>query len=1067
MQNEKNNTPNYGATTSEVDFITKTAPFQQNFENLPVEFKNSRRHFPVTVKLNEGANGELKKEFDFGGISWNRSENQKTLAEIGKRNFGTVVSDFLFFDFDNVVKDGDFINEKVEDFVNELQLTFPEVYIEYSATQTGLHCFLKPTDGKFGKITNGEKDILYFDKEQNAKLEIFYLMTSKFCLCTGDKYDDGDLIPKGESVDAYFENVLKEIKNQHSNLRELITPNVIVPAEKQPIKASIGVTDIYNTNYSTDPEFEQARKQAIFDCIPVGSLSDEEWFEFISSAKHAGFNYSEVDLKNREDPKRYNADENLKRWNSANDPSFGIQNLYNLAVRYGNFNEKEFRREYEENHKKSEVKKIFNSDEDSEKIIDWQKHNGEISPEVLKYLGDAKTYLENLKVEDITAGNILSSKTKYAVAHCLFYDFYSDVATNFLTRMKSAIQAAKAKVKSATVENPVVDEIKSLSSIRPSDFDKSVSAIVTETKTKHKIFLVKLNAEKAKERREQYEQAPSTTRTNCPDCPIDLVLPYQTSFEKNRGIFANDDNGRPKCISRTPIVPTRKFVNPAEGTYHYEIAINTQGDEWQKVIYDAESLFNAKNVMNLVNDGARFSSKTAADVSEWLTTILSVPENQEIIQKVDIYNQPGWTDETCTEFIYPQNEEKYLVRTKNFDYEKTFAKRGDKSEWLKMFKKVLDKSAVTRLTLGAALSAPLVNVLNVRNLQLHLSCPSGNGKSALVKFATSTYGNPEKFKFKFNGTSNSFETQSTLFNDLPSWLEELQSANKKQRENIDQVIYDYESGIGRGRNTKNNFLQKQKYFRGCRISTGEQNLTNQFSGEGAISRILEITLADIFDNDFAIEIHQFCADNFGHFGQEWINYIINNKADFRKYFADTEKDYRQYGLMSNHVTTFAACHTALLFFCKMLEIDANTIEKNLITDFCDFAGSGELPTKDRATNASRALQTVAETVASHPKFFKAEKYDSDTEELKLGNSDEGSAMYDYGFILKNGDVAIYPSALREILKDYPSVDALIRNFAECGYLECGTNEKRPYQKQAKYNGIPRWVYRFKKATLEN
>lgn len=258
----------------------------------------------------------------------------------------------------------------------------------------------------------------------------------------------------------------------------------------------------------------------------------------------------------------------------------------------------------------------------------------------------------------------------------------------------------------------------------------------------------------------------------------------------------------------------------------------------------------------------------------------------------------------------------------------------------------------------------------------------------------------------------------------------------------------------------------QKYFHGCRISTGEQNLTNHFSGEGAISRILEITRADIFDNDFAIEIHQFCADNFGHFGQDWINFIIEHKAEFRKTFSDTEKNYRKYGLMSNHVTTFAACHTALLFFCKMLEIDANTIEKNLITDFCDLAGSGELPTKDRATNASRALQTVAETVASHPKFFKAEKYDSDTEELKLGISDEGSAIYDYGFILKNGDVAIYPSALREILKDYPSVDALIRNFAENDYLECGNDSNRPYQKAVKYQGKNYWVYRVKKSALE-
>lgn len=258
-----------------------------------------------------------------------------------------------------------------------------------------------------------------------------------------------------------------------------------------------------------------------------------------------------------------------------------------------------------------------------------------------------------------------------------------------------------------------------------------------------------------------------------------------------------------------------------------------------------------------------------------------------------------------------------------------------------------------------------------------------------------------------------------------------------------------------------------KIFHGCRISTGEQNLTNQFSGEGAISRILEIARADIFDNGFAIDVHKFCTENFGHFGQDWINFIIEYKTELCKEFDDLEKNYREHGLMSNHATTFAACHTAMFFFCKMLDIDANSIKNILIHDFYDFVGSGELPSKDRATNASRALQTVAETVASHPKFFKAEKYNSGEDVLTLANSDEGSAMYDYGFILKNGDVAIYPSALREILKDYPSVDALIRNFAECGYLDCGNDDKRPYQKAAKCQGKTIWVYRFKKSALEN
>ena len=70
----------------------------------------------------------------------------------------------------------------------------------------------------------------------------------------------------------------------------------------------------------------------------------------MSAAKGEGFSYSEVDAKNAQDSARYDADKNLKVWNSITDSSFGIQNLYNIAIEYGNFNEKDFRAEWKKTH---------------------------------------------------------------------------------------------------------------------------------------------------------------------------------------------------------------------------------------------------------------------------------------------------------------------------------------------------------------------------------------------------------------------------------------------------------------------------------------------------------------------------------------------------------------------------------------------------------------------------------------------------------------------------------------------------------------------------------------------
>lgn len=700
-----------------------------------------------------------------------------------------------------------------------------------------------------------------------------------------------------------------------------------------------------------------------------------------------------------------------------------------------------------------------------QKISAWSEINGAINPNIIQEIHNAHDFLKNLTSENFTISTVTDNENIRSVALCKFYDFLADYHTNFFNQFIVAKQTARDKMKLGEKNEPVTSDIVSLAKFSLSDLRRTVDFQVSKIRKEHEDYKKHLAQESAQKKFEERQAFLSklTTRTNCPDAPIELALPI--SFEST---FSHDGitaiiKGVRKQLALTPILPTKKFINSDTNLTNYEIAIRDEKGIWRRSIFDAQTIADGKKILELTDFGANFSSQESKYLSSYLMHLIGDRENREKIPTCKMYQQTGWTDDSFTKFIYPPGDgENFIVRGGNFDFQKAFATRGSFGKWVQMFKKVKSASIVARLVIGAAASAPLIHLLNIRNLQLHLATPSGNGKSAAVKFALSIFGNPEKIKFKFDGTTNSFDTMGLLFNDLPSFIDELQSANKKIRDNIDTLIYNFESGVNRSRNQKDNSLQTRKYFRGVRISTGEQTLTNEFSGEGAISRILEITHSEIFDNAFAIEIHQFVKQHYGQVGRKWIDYIVANDDKILQDYAFLESEYRkkEKNLMPNHISSIAAFHTALIHLQVMLNFNDTLVKEECMADFDVLLK--ELPRKSLATNVQRALQTVIEFISSHPRYFKVQAKDG-----KKFTFPDGDAYEIYGVKFNNGTVGIFPRALREILKDFPSSNAIIRGFGEHNFFESADNPKHPFQKIHRIEEKSVWLYVFTKDALES
>ena len=85
------------------------------------------------------------------------------------------------------------------------------------------------------------------------------------------------------------------------------------------------------------------------------------------------------------------------------------------------------------------------------------------------------------------------------------------------------------------------------------------------------------------------------------------------------------------------------------------------------------------------------------------------------------------------------------------------------------------------------------------NLQVHVSGRHSIGKSPLMKFAISLYGNPRfgKLATTFNSTAKSRQEHCAALRDLPVWIDELESISKFDADRLPADIYNYSLGQGR------------------------------------------------------------------------------------------------------------------------------------------------------------------------------------------------------------------------------------------------------------------------------
>ena len=323
-----------------------------HYNNLPQEIRNSKRFFAVS---------ETKVPRQKG---WSDPKNQLPLRAVSSPFAGFCCSpDYALLDFDHALNDnGDFLNEDAEYTYNLILKVCPNIFVERSISGHGLHIFLKPTDN-FPMITNDSHGTLWFDREKDIKLEIFYKSQGRYCLVTGWLYNqDNNQIPSAAQSNEILHGLLDTIADISTSTSNITKEKVTAPvADEETILVPVSMEELQKLHgykesnqqkqqsFNSD-EYDMARANRMLELIGYGAgdksrLPYPRWLAVISSCKALNIPYSTIDAFNRQCPERYNERQNLTIYESAQTAGYGIATLHGIAKDFG-YEESEFRREY-------------------------------------------------------------------------------------------------------------------------------------------------------------------------------------------------------------------------------------------------------------------------------------------------------------------------------------------------------------------------------------------------------------------------------------------------------------------------------------------------------------------------------------------------------------------------------------------------------------------------------------------------------------------------------------------------------------------------------------------------
>ena len=415
-------------------------------------------------------------------------------------------------------------------------------------------------------------------------------------------------------------------------------------------------------------------------------------------------------------------------------------------------------------------------------------------------------------------------------------------------------------------------------------------------------------------------------------CPLDATLPSGWNISAQEGVIELVTKGDPPMQFPekrfpVPIVLTAVLepFDSREDAYSYEIA--WLNGTWRRTAVDGAILFDRARVINLANAGVPVDSEN----NKWLVRWLGVLRDAREIPAKQVVTRCGWhgwnrfvwgqrinetprinetsvpvgqytdaNENPCTQGngiakdaqkdTGNDNQCEYTVdwspkvKGSERDMVEGLKTHGDPQKQKEFLLKTCRRFPVAAFLVGAGCAAPLLRLLrehgmlDVNGFTVEVvSDQAGVGKTTGNELAASIWGQPSKLIRYCNRTVNvGWEAWRHVCSDLPIFAEEAQSLKPEDRE---RIVYEQSQGMGRERGSRDGSLRTTKQFFNVLLVASEESFRGQDAREGAGARL--ISMPPMFgskNSEYAAEakkIKKECSANYGHAGQSYIRYLIN------------------------------------------------------------------------------------------------------------------------------------------------------------------------------------------------
>jgi hypothetical protein len=200
--------------------------------------------------------------------------------------------------------------------------------------------------------------------------------------------------------------------------------------------------------------------------------------------------------------------------------------------------------------------------------------------------------------------------------------------------------------------------------------------------------------------------------------------------------------------------------------------------------------------------------------------------------------------------------------------------RGSLEVWTESMSRMPPK--VVMLT-AAALSAPLLQLLEVPGFVVDNSGGTTKGKTRAARVAASAWGDPDRLLLSWSATRAALELYATKANGMPLLIDDSKLA--RDSEQISGIIYQVTSGMTTDRMERSaDRLRGGSELRTTLITNGESPLLTAGKGvrrdAGAVARCLELWGAPFASAEEADSVNLSIRSNYGLAGQMFVKWAL-------------------------------------------------------------------------------------------------------------------------------------------------------------------------------------------------